>query len=94
MGTPSPPHLYSVRDACQLLFVSRLTLYALMGTDQPLSLNIGSVRRITSSELCKFISDRQQEDYPWNTRDNSWYLITATASCWAVSSRLSNGVAQ
>jgi excisionase family DNA binding protein len=70
MGTPSPPHLYSVRDACQLLSVSRSTLYALMGTGQLLSLSIGSARRITSSELGKFISDRQQEDYPWNTRDN------------------------
>jgi hypothetical protein len=35
------------------------------------SLNIGSARRIPSTELAQFIAERQEEEYAWAGANNS-----------------------
>jgi excisionase family DNA binding protein len=52
----APAHLLTVTEACDVLGISRPTLYALMNRGELKTLKIGKLRRVPSAEIDRLIS--------------------------------------
>ena len=53
---PTPPHLVSVREACEILRLSRSTLYELMDAGRLGFVRIGRARRLAVAELQRLVT--------------------------------------
>ncbi len=54
--TSEPPALFTCREACQLLRISKSTLYRLIGDGELVPAHIGRSVRFTRSELHRFVA--------------------------------------
>lgn len=53
---------YSVRQAAELLSISRSQMYEMINAGKIGSIKIGRSRRITSRQLNEYLADREKED--------------------------------